>query len=150
MADLTEAELKSGLLILADRCEAKATQLRAAAAMLDAEPTTESTLEPTAPTSPARLPGDRADYLNVMVTFPAGFIWNADALARAMEQAGFAVGKEAARTMLYRFEETGVVTKFGRGQWQLPQKAAESSAPRSSLTGTEGPSLQLAPIQGVS
>lgn len=129
-----ESILARQLLNLAERYEAKAKQLRSAAAIVvedlplrretqDAGVAVEQPAlpEPTVP----RLARERRPALPVEVYEDAiksrpGFDWDPVSLSQALD-----ISKESARTMLYRLERRGFVKKTGRGVWRLAQNASE-------------------------
>ncbi len=114
------------LIELASEYEAKARQLRAAAAVLTngaAVSGEEASIGPDR--TPRSESGTFAgvtqnDYMDVIRSRPAGTRWEPQLLAVAMKSLGHDTNSEAARQMLYRLEKKGQVVKVARGVWALP------------------------------
>lgn len=135
MTNVDETRLLADLLALADSYEAKARHFREVAEMLKDSP---NTIErPKNTPRKSREPAGRfvgipsEAYIEVMRQHP-GKVWDAPKMLRALRAAGHAEANvESARTMLYRLERKGQITKVDRGMWRMP-------------VSTGGPSLSLA------
>ena len=130
-----EAKLVADLERLANEHEAKARQLRQAAAIVRGESSDLSASSTDVERSTPQVMPDpdaglvkptREDYVSVIQERGPRTNWNADLLRQAMRKRGFSVNLEAARTMLYRLENHGVIEKHGRGTWRLRDASADT------------------------
>lgn len=142
-----EQKLLRDLEQLAAAYEAKALQLRRAASVLRETPvgsvvTASGVVHHATASGTALFDGTASgtkgspsadDYLRMVRSLP-GMTWEAGSLSQVMQQRGYDVSYEAARTQLYRMQARHQVTKIGRGRWALTTEQQ-----RLGLSGTGQP-----------